>query len=105
MSQSNLTQTEAIESRLARIESELAAIQARNARVEDEKAWEVSLARRSTVAAMTYIFASILLWALGNDPFFLSALVPTAGYLLSTLTLPWAKERWFASHSDSSSFF
>jgi hypothetical protein len=88
-----------IEARLSRIESELAAIAARNERVTADIAWEVSIARRFTVAAITYFFASLLLWALGNSTFLLNAFVPTAGYIVSTLTLPWAKRRWGRSQA------
>lgn len=67
---------------------------ARNARVEADKAWETSWTRRLTIAAITYVLASALLvWIRAPQPF-LAALVPTAGYLLSTLTLPFAKSWW-----------
>ena len=87
-------QCASIEERLAKLEATAAAICERNSKVSADKAWEVSYARRFIIAFITYIFASILLCALGNNAFLLNALVPTAGYLLSTLTLPWAKQAW-----------
>ncbi|MBI5225779.1 hypothetical protein HY994_00885 [Candidatus Micrarchaeota archaeon] len=70
------------------------AIRSRNARVEADKAWETSWTRRLIIAAITYILASALLvWIRAPQPF-LAALVPTLGYVLSTLTLPFAKQYW-----------
>ncbi len=69
-------------------------ILSRNARVEADKAWETSWTRRLIIAAITYILASALLvWIQAPQPF-LAALVPTLGYALSTLTLPFAKKWW-----------
>ncbi len=70
----------------------------RNRRVEAEKAWEVSVFRRMTIAVITYIIACILLWSLGSTQFFLQALVPAIGYVLSTLSLPWIKRWWMRAH-------
>ncbi len=72
----------------------IADIHARNARVEADKAWETSWTRRALIATITYVLASLLLvWIKADQPF-LAALVPTLGYVLSTLTLPFAKEYW-----------
>ncbi len=69
-------------------------IQSRNARVEAEKAWETSKTRRACIAVFTYIVASLYLAFLGVPQFYLHAAVPTAGFLLSTLTLPFIKKWW-----------
>lgn len=76
------------------IEQELADLKARNLRVETDKAWEVSIFRKMTVAVMTYVFAAAVLYVIGNDEIFRNALVPTAGYLLSTQSLPFLKKWW-----------
>jgi len=66
----------------------------RNRRVELDKAWETSNTRRALIASMTYAVATYYMYRIGvNDPF-LNALVPTGGYLLSTLTLPAVKREW-----------
>lgn len=66
----------------------------RNARVETDKAWEVSLGRRVFISISTYIVAGIWLNVI-NDSFpWLKAIVPVAGYLLSTLSLPFIKKWW-----------
>lgn len=79
------------------IQKELAALHERNRRVEMDKAWELSWTRRIFIAAITYIFAALWLFAIGDTKSFLKALIPTAGYLLSTITLPPLK-RWWGSN-------
>ncbi len=75
-------------------EHELRQIHDRNRRVETEKAWEVSLTRRLFIALVTYLTSAIFLWLIGDVLPFLKALVPAAGYLFSTLSLPWIKGFW-----------
>ncbi len=75
-------------------EPDLQAILDRNARVERDKAWEVSKTRRTSIALMTYVTACLFLWLIENEGFWINALVPAGGYLLSTLTLPWFKNIW-----------
>ncbi len=76
------------------LQAEIQALQDRNTRVEAEKAWETSITRKLSIAICTYITALIFLWWLGSSPAYLQALVPTGGYLLSTLSIPWIKEVW-----------
>lgn len=76
------------------IEKEIELIKDRNARVEKDKAWEISSARRFTIAAGTYIIAACWLLVIRDSYPWLKALVPTGGYLLSTLSLPIIKTWW-----------
>ncbi len=76
------------------IQKEFDALYERNRRVEMDKAWELSWTRRIFIAAVTYIFAALWLFAIGDTKPFLKALIPTAGYLLSTITLPPLKRWW-----------
>ncbi|OIN85776.1 MAG: hypothetical protein AUJ12_08205 [Alphaproteobacteria bacterium CG1_02_46_17] len=69
-------------------------IQERNRRVELDKAWETSATRRVMIAGMTYIVASLYMWSLGVSQPILNALIPTGGYLFSTLSLPMVKKIW-----------
>jgi hypothetical protein len=70
-------------------------IQERNARVEQQKAWEVSLTRRLFIAAMTYTVAYLYMrYGLEVTRPHLDAFVPTGGYLLSTYSLPFVREWW-----------
>ncbi len=84
------------------LDPRLQAILDRNARVERDKAWETSLTRRGTIAGMTYLTACVFLWLIGNDNVWLNALVPTGGYLLSTLTLPPLKNLWLQQRKPRS---
>jgi preprotein translocase subunit SecF len=76
------------------IEDRLRQIEQRNVRVQVDKAWETSMTRRLFIASLTYLTASLFLWMIGVVFSLLSALVPTGGYLLSTLSLPWIKQQW-----------
>lgn len=82
------------------LENGLAEIKGRNTRVEADKAWETSYARRAIIAAGTYAF-SILLFVLieARDPH-LAALVPTLGFVMSTLTLPIFKRWWLRGRDE-----
>jgi hypothetical protein len=66
----------------------------RNARVELDKAWETSYTRRGIIAVSTYLVAAAFLKLIGNDAYVINALVPTGGYLFSTLSLPVVKTWW-----------
>lgn len=79
------------------IEQEIAALKERNARVEADKAWEVSAFRVGSIMIITYVIAVVLLIVIGNDSAFRNALVPVAGYLLSTQSLPFLKRWWITN--------
>lgn len=66
----------------------------RNRRVEADKAWEVSRTRRGIILVLTYSIVVLFLYAIDAPKPWLNALVPTAGFLLSTLTLPYFKQWW-----------
>jgi hypothetical protein len=82
------------------LSANIQAILERNARVEAEKAWEVSWTRRMIIAGITYITAVIFLSFTDQPLPLLLALVPTGGYLLSTLSLPWAKAMWMKQRKN-----
>jgi hypothetical protein len=69
----------------------------RNARVEADKAWETSKTRRACIALATYLIAAVYMAFLGIEDFYLHALVPTGGFLLSTLSLQMIKRWWLTS--------
>lgn len=71
-------------------------LQERNRRVEADKAWEVSWTRRSSIVVFTYVVALVWLVLIQEHQAYLKALVPAAGYILSTLSLPFLKTRWLA---------
>ncbi len=76
------------------IEERLRAIEHRNIRVEADKAWELSVARRITIAILTYIVTVIYLFVIGDKRSFIDAIAPPVGFLLSTLVMRDVKNFW-----------
>lgn len=62
-------------------------IKKRNARVEADKAWERSWARKLIIALLTYIVIIIFFYTVHLPKPRLNAIVPTVGFILSTLGL------------------
>ncbi|HSD98366.1 MAG TPA: hypothetical protein VLB73_01540 [Patescibacteria group bacterium] len=76
------------------LEERIAKIEARNKKVEADKAWETSWARKALIAVFTYLAIALYMkFVLGLNPW-INAIVPTVGFLLSTLTLSWFKKLW-----------
>lgn len=75
-------------------ELEIQNLKERNKRVELDKAWERSWTRRLTIMVLTFIVASIWLLVIKESHVLLKAMVPTLGYLLSTLSIPQIKKIW-----------
>lgn len=73
---------------------DLGAIKQRNVKVEAEKAWETCWTRRLCIAVLTYIVALAYMNYVGLSNPILGAFVPSGGYLLSTLSIPFAKDFW-----------
>lgn len=76
------------------IEKEILEIKKRNKKVELDKAWETSCSRKVIIAILTYFVIVLFfhfswLW----NPF-INAIVPTIGFLLSTLSMWFFKKMW-----------
>lgn len=82
---------------------QIEAIQKRNKRVELDKAWEGSIARRLLIVLFTYISIGTYMWAIGVDKPLLNAVIPSLGFTLSTLTLPYFKQMWIKKHEKVTS--
>lgn len=79
---------------LEQIKKDIAEIKERNARVEKDKAWETSSARKILIAILTYIVIVIFfLFSRLPNPF-VNAIVPTLGFVLSTASIPYFKKIW-----------
>ena len=76
------------------LEKRIEAIETRNKRVELDKAWETSIFRKALIAILTYTVIVIFMISADIDKPFISALVPTVGFLLSTLTISRLKSWW-----------
>ncbi len=73
---------------------EIQKIKERNKRVEADKAWETSIARRAMITVATYFIVVVFLYSIEAPRPWLNALVPTMGYVISTLSLPFVKRFW-----------
>lgn len=69
-------------------------IEQRNKKVDLNKAWETSKTRKFFVALFTYVSISLYFLAIKIEKPFLNAIVPTIGFLLSTLSLPFIRRVW-----------
>ncbi len=69
-------------------------IEERNRKVEADKAWETSWARRGLLALFTYLAVGFYLQAINIQAPWLNAIVPAVAFMLSTLTMPFFKELW-----------
>ena len=83
-----------MENKIKELEERIEKIEKRNKKVEGDKAWETSLLRKVLILVATYVFAVLYLTvAETSNPFF-GAVVPCAGFFLSTLTIDFVKKRW-----------
>ncbi len=78
------------------LEDRVSKIEERNKRVEFDKKWESSFARVFLISFITYIFASIAFYILGNPKPFVNAGIPVLGFILSTLSIPIIKKIWIS---------
>jgi|WetSurMetagenome_2_1015567.scaffolds.fasta_scaffold19196_4 hypothetical protein len=81
----------------ADLEGEIESIKERNARVEADKAWETSVSRKAVITVFTYAISVVILLSIGAPAPFLNALIPSFGFLLSTMTFGAFKEYWVKS--------
>jgi len=79
---------------LTEIEKRIAAIESRNQQVENDKQWETSLFRKVIITVLTYLAIFLYFVAINIERPWLNAIVPSIGFLLSTLTLPFFKSIW-----------
>jgi len=82
------------------IQNEIKLIKDRNSRVEFDKAWEVSLFRRSIIILFTYLVAIVWLFIIENNDPWLNAFVPAGGYAISTFSLSLIKKKWLKNKSQ-----
>jgi hypothetical protein len=78
------------------IEERVNDLELRNKRVDLDKKWEVSFERKLTILFLTYVVMGLFLTFIGNQNPWVNAIVPSIGFLLSTLTLGYFKRMWLA---------
>lgn len=76
------------------VEEEIKSIHVRNRKVEENKAWETSWTRKLLVAVLTYLVISLFFLMAGFVNPFINSIVPTIGFILSTLSLGFVKDFW-----------
>lgn len=81
-------------SSIEELQNEINSIKERNARVELDKAWETSFTRKLLILALTYGVVVIFFSVADLPNPFVNAIVPSLGFFLSTLTVPWVKHVW-----------
>lgn len=79
---------------IADLEKEIESIKQRNERVEIDKAWETSWARKIVIAVVTYITISLFLLITNFQNPFIGAITPTVGFVLSTMSISFFKNLW-----------
>lgn len=76
------------------LEERVSKIEARNKKVESDKAWEGSWFRKIILIIFTYLAVGLYLSVINVSNPWINAIVPSLGFLLSTLTLPLIKSWW-----------
>ncbi|MEI7558199.1 MAG: hypothetical protein WCJ45_05260 [bacterium] len=67
------------------IQKEIQKLKERNIRVEGDKAWEISIARKIIIMILTYTIIVIFLYTAKLPKPWINAIIPTLGFLLSSL--------------------
>jgi hypothetical protein len=79
---------------MAAVQKRIQAIEQRNKKVELDKAWETSWARTIILACLTYTTIVLFFLAAQLPKPFINSIVPTTGFVISTLSLPFFKKAW-----------
>lgn len=86
-----------MDSDLNELKARIEQLEVRNQRVEKDKAWETSAPRKFAILILTYLVIAIFLINIGNPKPWTNAIVPSIGFLLSTLSLKGLKNSWIKS--------
>lgn len=79
---------------IEQLKSEVAKLKERNQRVEEDKLWETSVARKLLLVLFTYLAVGFYLRSIDIPNPWQNAIVPAGAFLLSTLTMPIFKNIW-----------
>jgi len=79
---------------IAGLKIEIEKLKESNKKVDTNKAWEISLTRKIFLMFLIYLVVTLTLIATKNPQPFVSALIPSIGFFLSTLSVPFAKNIW-----------
>lgn len=77
------------------VNEEIKIIKERNRKVELDKMWETSWARKISIMILTYVVVVIYSYFIREyNNIFLSSLVPVIGFTLSTFSIKYIKNIW-----------
>jgi len=79
---------------MKQIKKDIQDIKERNRRVEMDKAWEVSFFRKILIMVLTYLVIVVFFFFAKLPKPFVNAIVPTLGFILSTLSVSYFKKIW-----------
>jgi len=90
---------ESLQEKIELLEKSIKKLENRNKKVEADKSWETSNFRKISVAVITYLIILIIMYLLDFKDIFINALIPTFGFLLSTLSIVKSKHlvKWSTS--------
>ena len=88
-----------MKSEIEQLKEEIRRIKSRNAKVESDKLWETSGFRKGTIALLTYILMVLTMSIISVENPFFSAIIPSLGFVLSTLTLGFIKKWWLKNRN------
>ena len=81
------------------LEKRISKIEERNKKVESDKAWETSRIRKVLIIVMTYVFTLLYLTIADTTNPYFGAVVPCAGFYLSTISIDLIKKWWISKRS------
>ena len=81
-----------------KLEERVKSIEERNKKVEGDKAWETCTLRKILIIVFTYIFAVLYLKIADTTNPWLGAVVPCAGFFLSTQSINVIKKWWIKKY-------
>ena len=90
-----------LEERVRLLEEHVAKMHERNARVEADKAWEMSHMRVIMVGVLTYLVAVVFLLLIRDPNATFDAFVPVVGFVVSAQSLPFVKRWWQQQHHSA----
>lgn len=85
---------------IQQLKKEMQEIKERNIRVELDKAWETSLFRKVIIGILTYAVISLFFIVADFPKPFMSAIVPTIGFIISTLSISFFKNFWLKNREE-----
>ena len=89
---------ESLQEKIELLEKSIKKLENRNKKVEADKSWETSNFRKISVAVITYLVILIIMYLLDFKDIFINALIPTFGFLLSTLSIDILKKIYISKN-------